>query len=517
MDAILLSVTDAAKALGVTRTALSALLNEQFNLSLEMALRIEKTFDVSMDTPMRMQISYVIAPVWKWGEGVAKNDEGGRLEVNQLSLVRRYRKLKIAGEVTVLGVCMNTTDAFDEAAAIGNQLTDIIYPADFKNGLGKFFNIIMDNNGDQSIEYSPPYPSRNKTKITVTFIRANGNSKAEIKEVCIKQFKQFMTKGVSRWEEQHFGPGDSLKFTHLSFEKLAGFLKLLTELDLANLNQRRSALRETTGGHIDAETQAKMKELLKQPDGLDLVDEILRNGSITSKDLVNIGYRKNQLSVFKRLLDIDDIGFYRELHDIASTQHEKILQHFFKENAWIFGFGLDYLYLGILQDEAHVSTEDIAGRDGVVGDFLMGASNFTVLVELKLPDTKLFGTQRHRSGSWKLSPELLDSVSQILEQKAGWQIKSDSRQGQFNRQGHAINQRTVDPKCILIIGSDSQFSGSEKERVIKLKTFELFRRDSRNIEILTYDELFQRANFLVNQESARKDSVDDTVTDAVPF
>ena len=49
------------KALGVTRPALSALLNERAALSSEMALRIEKAFGVSMDTLMRMQNSYDIA------------------------------------------------------------------------------------------------------------------------------------------------------------------------------------------------------------------------------------------------------------------------------------------------------------------------------------------------------------------------------------------------------------------------------------------------------------------------
>jgi len=39
-----LSVTDAAHALGVTRPALSALLNERAHLSPDMALRIEKAF-----------------------------------------------------------------------------------------------------------------------------------------------------------------------------------------------------------------------------------------------------------------------------------------------------------------------------------------------------------------------------------------------------------------------------------------------------------------------------------------
>jgi antitoxin HigA-1 len=61
VEALGLSVTDAAKALGVTRPALSALLNERAALSSEMALRIEKAFGVSMDTLMRMQNSYDIA------------------------------------------------------------------------------------------------------------------------------------------------------------------------------------------------------------------------------------------------------------------------------------------------------------------------------------------------------------------------------------------------------------------------------------------------------------------------
>jgi len=56
-----LSVTEAANALGVTRPALSALLNVRAHLSLEMALRIEKAFGVSMDALMQMQNSYDIA------------------------------------------------------------------------------------------------------------------------------------------------------------------------------------------------------------------------------------------------------------------------------------------------------------------------------------------------------------------------------------------------------------------------------------------------------------------------
>jgi addiction module HigA family antidote len=61
IEALGLSVTSAAQVLGVTRAALSAVLNERAQLSPEMALRLEKAFGVSMDTLMRMQNSYDIA------------------------------------------------------------------------------------------------------------------------------------------------------------------------------------------------------------------------------------------------------------------------------------------------------------------------------------------------------------------------------------------------------------------------------------------------------------------------
>ena len=56
-----LSVTKAAEVLGVTRPALSALLNGHSALSPGMALRIEKAFGPKMDTLLCMQTAYEIA------------------------------------------------------------------------------------------------------------------------------------------------------------------------------------------------------------------------------------------------------------------------------------------------------------------------------------------------------------------------------------------------------------------------------------------------------------------------
>jgi addiction module HigA family antidote len=61
IDPLGLTVTHAAVVLGITRPALSALLNGRAALSPDMAIRIEKAFGVRMDTLLRMQTAFEIA------------------------------------------------------------------------------------------------------------------------------------------------------------------------------------------------------------------------------------------------------------------------------------------------------------------------------------------------------------------------------------------------------------------------------------------------------------------------
>lgn len=53
-----LSVTDAAKALGVSRKTLSTLLNGRSGISPEMALRLAKAFDMSPESWLNQQMQY---------------------------------------------------------------------------------------------------------------------------------------------------------------------------------------------------------------------------------------------------------------------------------------------------------------------------------------------------------------------------------------------------------------------------------------------------------------------------
>jgi addiction module HigA family antidote len=53
-----LTVTEAARGLGVTRQALSELVNEKTGISVEMAIRLAKAFGSSPETWLAMQTAY---------------------------------------------------------------------------------------------------------------------------------------------------------------------------------------------------------------------------------------------------------------------------------------------------------------------------------------------------------------------------------------------------------------------------------------------------------------------------
>lgn len=212
------------------------------------------------------------------------------------------------------------------------------------------------------------------------------------------------------------------------------------------------------------------------------IKNVIQN-KLSQDDINTILGRKESLSEFE--------------HKLSQGKQitEPEWQIFFENNEWIFGYGLKYTYLKILQREAHISVSDLDGQNEVISDFLMSDLKFTKLIELKKPNTPLFKNKRNRSDAWCLSTELSDAVSQILSQKANWEINCQT--DTYTTDGNKITDLTHDVECILIIGSQSELTGSDREKAMKLKTLELYRRNLRNIDIVLYDELFERAKFIV--------------------
>lgn len=65
LEGMALNVTDGAKALGVTRAALSRLLNAKASLSPEMAVRLSKAFGSTIGFWLRLQLNFDLAQMEK--------------------------------------------------------------------------------------------------------------------------------------------------------------------------------------------------------------------------------------------------------------------------------------------------------------------------------------------------------------------------------------------------------------------------------------------------------------------
>lgn len=378
-----------------------------------------------------------------------------------------------------------------EEEIVDNYRTDTLYTHKFKNDAGKYFTIVSrdENNIPDAVEAEHPYPLRNKIKTTFTFIKENN----KITKVSFKRFKYYKNKGYVAQDEQ-------IVFSFSFFKQIIDYLKLLSELNLADINERRITLAEDDLP-ADDETKKKIKTFLLRKDGQQIIEEVLNSGIITSTDIVNMGYRKQQLEIFKKLLEEDYLSEYKkEIIKNTQIKDELAWQYFFNENPWIFGYGLDYRFMGILQKEFSASGTEADGSGQVNGDFLIGDKKFTTFVELKKPDTPLFKNSTTRSGAWKLSTDLMEAKSQILEQKASGQIKLE-KETIHDSDGNEIKQKSYDSKVILILGNWDQIKNDvDLVKQTKIKTFELFRRDSRNVEIITFDELFERAKFIVENK-----------------
>jgi hypothetical protein len=222
-----------------------------------------------------------------------------------------------------------------------------------------------------------------------------------------------------------------------------------------------------------------LEELMQKPENFAHLKNFIEN-DLTTEDVIAIGYRKKQLKIFDEMLKNNLI--------------ESDWQKFFEKNEWIFGYGLDYRFIESSNREVDVGYGAI--------DFA-SFNKFSVLVEIKTPQTSLLKNAKNqkspnRVDAWSLSEELIEATSQILAYKANWQIEQESRK---NKEKYGDNFLTADPKAILVIGKfcdlDKNVSDLKNKRITK-ETFELFRRDSRNIEIITFDELYERARFIVD-------------------
>lgn len=364
--------------------------------------------------------------------------------------------------------------SYDEKCVDNSELFTL-YQNHFTDQSGKYLSVILPEN-DQNhldVQISP------RIRLKLTYL------KDEIKGLSLTTYENRKQKGY-------------ITLSSFTLGHITEFLEIIKILDISQVTERKISFSLEQNNQCKESINSLIKKTLNKDEKSRLVSDFLNNGVITDQDIVNTGYRKLSLQKFEKLLNNNNyLNTYKNENDIQNSSPEKVWQHFFKNNPWIFGYGLDYRFQSILQDEANLNAANLGGKNAVNADFLLGDNKFTTFVEIKRPDTKLFGEKKNRSNSWKLSTDLYEAHSQILEHKASGQIKLSESSREYDGSGDEIKQKAYDSKTILIIGTWKEVElGNAQEIKIKEKTFELFRHNSKNVEIITFDELYERAKYI---------------------
>lgn len=129
-------------------------------------------------------------------------------------------------------------------------------------------------------------------------------------------------------------------------------------------------------------------------------------------------------------------------------------------------------------------------------------------VEIKTHSTLLLDQTAYRAECWRVSSELAGSVAQIQKtvQKAVRTIHSryEFSDDQGNPTGETVF--LYQPKAFVVIGSLQEFAVDGGINEQKYSSFELFRRNVVSPEIITFDELYERARFIVlHSQAATRD------------
>lgn len=284
--------------------------------------------------------------------------------------------------------------------------------------------------------------------------------------------------GRGKWRED-----GHVNVTHFQLAQINAFLSLISSLNLSDAAKARVSLENVDIGALGS--------LLSSSKGPELVRKLAESPDL-HQDIYAVAAKRAALEQFEARMG-------REIS-------EADWQRFFEANPWIFGHGLNYVSLDKVSDSLMAKTTgNEFDRPGKTADALMRTraqvSQF-VFVEIKKDNTELLRKSApYRPGCWGVSSEISSAVTQV--QKTTYEFaRKRFREAMKDHEGNDTGALTyaVEPRSYLIAGNTSELAGNDD----KLTCFELYRRNVRSPEILTFDELLYRARFIVQNLSGEE-------------
>lgn len=178
-----------------------------------------------------------------------------------------------------------------------------------------------------------------------------------------------------------------------------------------------------------------------------------------------------------------------ELHDALrlweenkENGDEEFWQQGLKQRPWILSqvFSQPMVLVG---DKVYVGGKDITNRHGRIADYLYknALSANAAVVEIKTPAAELVSAAEYRQGLHAPGKDLGGGMSQVLDQRDSLMTYYRDLVGDDD-----LHFTAHMPECVLVVGCLEGLSVDQR------KSFEFARANSRDVEVVTFDELFER-------------------------
>ena len=168
---------------------------------------------------------------------------------------------------------------------------------------------------------------------------------------------------------------------------------------------------------------------------------------------------------------------------------EAYWQKLFEQHSWVLSQVCSQP-LVIIRGQAYVGGKNIDNRDGNVVDFLYrnGVTDNATLIEIKTPVTTLLAPKEYRNNTYRPSSELSGATQQLLTDRLSLIQDYDS----LTRNGDE-EFKTFSPRSVLVIGN----AGRQLLTRTKRQSFELYRSNLRDVDIVTFDELQKKISLVI--------------------
>lgn len=223
---------------------------------------------------------------------------------------------------------------------------------------------------------------------------------------------------------------------------------------------------------------------------------------VAARDVVALRHRQAVVDRFRELLN--DPAAFATASEEVNDRPEAVWQRLLESNPWILGVGLTGQLLTSWDDtrlEQVVSGFSVAGP-GKRTDALLrtaGRIRSMVFAEIKRHDATLLGGNEYRPGCWPPSTELVGGVTQIQQTVDRAVDTIRKRLPDVDEEGAETGDATwlIRPRSYLIVGRLDELRGQSGVHPAKYQSFELYRRNLYEPEVITFDELLARAEWHV--------------------